>query len=142
MTREQAEQIYYIKKEINIIESEIRELERGRTYLSGVTYSDMPKAAGQADSMAESDKYLDQEMTLMEMLRHTKEQLLRSLIDMNRFLITIKDSEMRAILRLYCVEGCTWQEIGDELHMDKSTANRKYYAFWEKLQQMQQDNVI
>lgn len=135
MTREQAEQIYYIKKEINIIESEIRELERGRTYLSGVTYSDMPKAAGQADSMAESDKYLDQEKALMEMLRHTKAQLLRSLMDMNRFLITIKDSEMRAILRLYCVEGWTWREIGQELHMHLSTANKKYYDFWKNIEE-------
>ena len=131
MTREQAEQIYYIKKEINIIESEIRELERGRTYLSGVMYSDMPKSAGQTDSMAESDKYLDQEKTLMEMLKYNKEQLLRSLIDMNRFLITIDDSELRTILRLYCVEGCTWREIGQELHMHLSTASKKYYNFWE-----------
>lgn len=131
MTREQAEQIYYIKKEMNIIESEIRELERGRTYLSGVMYSDMPKAAGETDSMAESDKYLDQKKTLMEMLRYTKEQLLRALIDMNRFLITIKDSELRTILRLYCVEGCTWREIGQELHMHLSTASKKYYNFWE-----------
>ena len=142
MTREQAEQIYYIKKEINIIESEIRELYRGRTYLSGVMYSDMPKAAGQTDSMAESDKYLDQEKTLVEMLRYNKEQLLRNLFDMNRFLITIDDSELRTILRLYCVEGCTWREIGDELHMDKSTANRKYLEFWNNLQQKRQDNVI
>ena len=131
MTREQAEQIYYIKKEIKIIESEIRELERGRTYLSGVMYSDMPKAAGQTDSMAESDKYLDQEKTLVEMLKYNKEQLLRSLIDMNRFLITIDDSELRTILRLYCVEGCTWREIGQELHMHLSTASKKYYNFWE-----------
>ena len=142
MTREQAEQIYYIKKEINIIESEIRELERGRTYISGVMYNDMPKASGNSYGMSDSDKYLDREKTLMEMLKYSKEQLLRNLIDMNRFLITIKDSELRAIVRLYCVEGLTWREIGNELHMDKSTANRKYLEFWNNLQQKRQEDVL
>lgn len=136
MTREQAEQIYYIKKEINIIESEMRELERGRTYISGVMYSDMPKAYGNSDSMEESDEYIEKEKTLMEMLKYSKEQLLRNLIDMNRFLITIKNSELRSIVRLYCVEGCTWREIGEELHMHLSTARKKYYNFWENAEEI------
>ena len=42
-----------------------------------------------------------------------------------RYISQIDDSEMRTIIRLRCIEFRTWEQIGAELHMHRTTAKRK-----------------
>lgn len=47
-----------------------------------------------------------------------------------RYVGTIEDPELRAILRMYYVEGMTQVEIGAELHYEQSWISRKIKHFF------------
>ena len=43
----------------------------------------------------------------------------------------IKDPELKSIVELRSIYGKTWEQIGEEVHMDSSYARRKYIKFIE-----------
>jgi DNA-directed RNA polymerase specialized sigma24 family protein len=51
---------------------------------------------------------------------------------MEQYLDTIDDTEIRAILRLRYRNGLTLQQIGDELGYELSTVSKKITAFWKE----------
>lgn len=132
MTFEEASQIYYINKEIEAIKLDLDRLEEKRTFIRAVAYSDMPK--GQArDATEDIDDYLVESRKLADMLNYSLAKLQQERMKMERFLETIKDSEIRLIIRLRCINNMSWREIGEELNMNRTTAMRKFYKFWEGL---------
>lgn len=131
MTLEQATQIYYINKEINAVKLDLAKLEGSRTYLKGITYSDMPKG-GVKDVTDDYNKYLDEQMRLRKELNNALERLQHERLAMERFLQTIDDSEIRLIVRLRCINNMSWREIGNKLNSDRTTVSKKFYKFWEE----------
>ncbi len=132
MTLKEANQIYYINKEIESIQRDISDLESSVTYLKAVTYSDMPKNYG-ADGNAERlEKYLDRHRKLVSLLTNALSRLQRERAKMEVFLSTVDDAEMRLIIRLRCVNNMSWRKIGAEIGMDRRTASRKFYNFFSK----------
>lgn len=51
---------------------------------------------------------------------------------MEEFLASIEDAELKIIIRLRAVNNMKWEEIGEELGMDRRTASRKFYKFFKK----------
>lgn len=49
-----------------------------------------------------------------------------------RIINKIKDPELKSIVELRSIYGKTWEQIGEEVHMDKSVAFRKYKSFIEE----------
>lgn len=41
----------------------------------------------------------------------------------------IKDPELKSIVELRSIYGKTWEQIGEEVHMEQSTARKKYAKF-------------
>ena len=41
----------------------------------------------------------------------------------------IEDPELKSIVELRAIKGLTWEKIGEEMHMEKTTAFKKYKAF-------------
>ena len=43
----------------------------------------------------------------------------------------IIDPELKTIVELRAIKGLTWEQIGEEVHMEQSTARKKYKNFVE-----------
>ena len=56
----------------------------------------------------------------------------RMVTEAESYVGTIEDSELRAILRLYYVEGMTQAEIGRELSLERSTISKKIKWFFNQ----------
>lgn len=131
MTLEEASQIYYINKEIKKIQLDIEKLESSRTFSRAITYSDMPKG-NIRDTTEYIDDYLDERQQLQDMLRYSLQRLQKERLKMEKFLNTINDAEIRLIIRLRCVNGMNWREIGEEMGAHRTSVSKKFYDFWQK----------
>ena len=60
-------------------------------------------------------------------------KLLYTRAEIERFLQEIEDPELRLIIRLRSINHLGWQEIGEELGMDRRTASRKYQKFCDEV---------
>lgn len=58
--------------------------------------------------------------------------LQRIVAEAENYVNTIKDPELRAILRMYYVEGMTQAEIGRELSLERSTISKKIKWFFSQ----------
>lgn len=63
-------------------------------------------------------------------LKAKLDELQRAVADMEEYLDTVEDEEVRAILRLKYRNGLTQEQIGNELGYDKSTISKKLKEFW------------
>lgn len=129
MTCKEATEIYYIKTEIKSLQEELAQHERNRRYYKMVLLSDMPK--GRGDHGNPVDKYLIKEQELKDMLQYSLDRLQDELLKFEEFLVSVEDAEIRTILRLRCINNIGWEQIGDRMHMDRRTASRKFYRFFE-----------
>lgn len=128
MTYEEAMEIYYIKAEIKSLQKELQQHEESRRYYKTVILTDMPKGRGQNKNP--TDEYLIKEQNLKDMLRYSLNMLQNELIRFEEFLKNIKNAEMRTVLRLRCINNMGWQEIGDEIGVDRTTASRMFRKFF------------
>jgi len=64
-------------------------------------------------------------------LKAKLDELQQAVAEMEEYLDTVEDEEMRAILRLKYRNGLTLEQIGNELGYDKSAISRKLKAHWE-----------
>lgn len=131
MTFEEASQIYYINKEIEVIQLELARMEEKRTFSKAITYSDMPKGAIR-DTTEDVDDYLTKQQELKDMLNYSLKKLQQERVKMENFLQTIDDAEMRLIIRLRCINNMYWWEIGKELKMHRTAVSKKFYDFWSQ----------
>lgn len=131
MTYEEAMEIYYIKAEIKSLQKELQQHEESRRYYKTVILTDMPKGRGQNKNP--TDEYLIKEQNLKDMLRYSLNMLQNELIRFEEFLKNIKNAEMRTVLRLRCINNMGWQEIGDEIGVDRTTASRMFRRFFAQI---------
>lgn len=130
MTLEDANQIYYINKEIKAIRLDLIKLEENRTFSRAITYSDMPKGSIR-DTTEDIDDYLAEHQQLVDMLNYSLQKLQMERLKMERFLATVEDAELRLIVRLRCVNNMNWQEIGEEIGLHRTTVSKIFYSFWK-----------
>lgn len=57
----------------------------------------------------------------------------REIDNIEQFLNSVDDPEMRTILRLYYINGLTQEQIADELGYNERTIRRKLYDFYNKV---------
>ena len=110
--------LYWIKKEIKQIEERIKEL----TVLSAVNFSGMPSSNTVSSPVEKFNERLD------KLNRKLVAKLIKSLEEEERiedYIETIDDVEIRVLARARFIECKSWQKIGDENHMDRTTAYKK-----------------
>lgn len=110
--------IYYIKIEIEQIENEIKNL----PIISSPQYTGMPQGTGVSNPIEAF--YLKREK-LIEKLDKKKTQLQEEIIIVESFIDRITDSEVRAIARMRYIDNMKWEDIGDKLHMERTTCSKK-----------------
>lgn len=125
MTEGELNKLHFINKEIGVLKKQKEDLEM-RSYVSGQQITDMPFGTGT------SNKTCDRAVAMQE-INELYEIKLRELFvtraKIERYINIIDDSETRLILRLRCINNMNWDEIGDEVGMDRRTASRKYFRF-------------
>lgn len=128
MTLQQARQIFFINIEIKRLKADIDRLDSERTYYHSPLITGMPRG-GEHESA--SDRYLDRQIRLHRQYSRKLEELQDAIAEFEDFLTDVEDSEMRVILRMRCVNNLTWEEIGAEMHMERTTVAKKFYRFFE-----------
>lgn len=131
MTPEELSEIYYTNKEIKRIQKDIENLKSKNFYKPNII-TDMPRGGGGKDSFAE---YAEDMKTLEDMLRYSLKKLQIKRAEAETFLETITDPQTRLIMRLRTVNNMKWEDIARETNMDRRTASRKFYAYFQNCPQ-------
>ncbi len=127
MTVEEINSIYYINKEIEQIQRELYDLKTRNFYKSNVL-TGMPKGNSEHDIFSD---YAEDIKTLEDMLHYNLKKLQMERKKMEEFLSSIEDAELRLIIRLRTINNMSWEEIGVELRMHRTTVSKKFYKFFK-----------
>ena len=130
MTVEESRQIYYIIKEIEVIKKDLAELRMKNPYKENII-TDMPRGGWNANDLS---KYMSDIMGLEDMLNYALRKLQRERRKFEEFLDTVEDAEMRLILRLRCINNMRWEDIGEEIGCERTTASKRFYKFFKENQ--------
>lgn len=131
------------KKELNnlkyYIEERIRLLKEVDNYLSML--SDGYRSQDFTDEIPSKGKKMHEDTTLKIIWHNARIQkeiqkrvkrVEMIIIKLYKIIDKIDNQELKAIVELRAIKGLTWEQIGEEVHLDKSVAYRKYKAFIEK----------
>lgn len=127
MTVEEINRIYYINKEIEQIQRELYNLKTKNFYKLNVL-TGMPKGNSEHDIFSD---YAEDIKTLEDMLHYNLKKLQAERKKMEEFLSSVEDAELRLIIRLRTVNNMSWEEIGAELRMHRTTVSKKFYKFFK-----------
>ncbi|MEY8331257.1 sigma-70 family RNA polymerase sigma factor [Lachnospiraceae bacterium 48-33] len=127
MTVEEINSIYYINKEIEHIQRELYDLKTRNFYKSSIL-TGMPKGNSEHDIFSD---YAEDIKTLEDMLHYNLKKLQMERKKMEEFLSSIEDAELRLIIRLRTINNMSWEEIGVELRMHRTTVSKKFYKFFK-----------
>ena len=110
--------LYWIKKEIEQIEERMKEL----TVLSAVSFSGMPSGNTVSSPVEKFNERLDK---LKRKLAVKHAESLEEEERIESYIETIEDAEIRVLARARFIECKSWQKIGEENFMDRTTAYKK-----------------
>ena len=127
MTREDMEQLISLESEIKAIEASMKS---PKSRYVPVCYKDYRTGKGINKVSFEDDGGKQEMEELRRKLTARKYRLRRKLIEAEAFIGGLKDSQMRTILRMYYINGCTQEEIGNELHYSAARISQKISGFW------------
>ena len=118
--------LYWLKQERTQIENQIKEL----TVLSAVSMSGMPKGNKVSSPVEKFNERLEQ---LKEKLQRKCAEILAETERIEALIENIEDEAVRVIARKRFIENKTFQEIGDELFIDKTTAYKKLKRYFDRV---------
>lgn len=125
MTLKELNQLYYLSIEISHLQKEIEKREN-LSDVKAQVLTGMPHSSGLSDPTGDKGIELSDNKMLLN-LALTKAEIERRKIE--RYISQIESSEMRLLIRLRYIEFQTWEQIGLELHMHRTTARRKVFKF-------------
>lgn len=111
MTRLQLERIFYLQTEIKMWEKKLLRL-RASLGLSGVTYSDMPKATEVKD--IDTERLLEA-LEVEQRIADYLEEIKNVRNEIYAFMRDIQDPCIRLIIGMRCIGLKTWDSIADAL---------------------------
>lgn len=142
MTKQELSQYYWLNREIEQLEKELKELE-GNEYKE-INLTGMPHGTGISDNVS---KLATQRAELHELISLKVKECMIARTRIERYINSIDDSEIRMILRLYHINGMTWTEIsanmipldenGNEIPKKgthRTSIYRKYQKFMENME--------
>lgn len=123
MTAEELSQIYYINKEIKSLQLELAELKQKNFYKPNII-TDMPRGG---EGKEQSLEYVNDIMVIEDLINYSLRKLQYERKKIEVFLGTIEDAELRLIMRLRAVNNMKWEDIGNELGLERTTVSKKFY---------------
>lgn len=126
MTEKELSKYFYLKKEIEDLEERINKLGVG---IGSIVLTDMPKGNKKRVSIQEKitelkNKYIEARVSALE-----------EYLKIENYINSVEDTEIRTIMRMRFLDLKKWEEIGRNLHMDRTTAYRnlkKYIKLHKK----------
>ena len=127
MTKKELSQLYYLKKEIKEQQRRLSELEALATSCTA-KITGLPNGNGVSDKIA---NYATEIADLKSLLDLNLKKCFYELNRLDRFISSVKDSEMRIILTLRYSQGLSWQQIAQNMGVlgDGSTERKKHNRF-------------
>ena len=115
MTEKELSRYFYLKKEIEDLEERIEKLGDG---VGSIEITDMPKGSKKIVSIQEKitelrNRYIEARISALE-----------EYLKIENYIKLVEDTEIRTIMRMRFLDLKTWEEIGRNLHMDRTTAYR------------------
>ena len=128
MTKEKLEQLRTLKIEIDLLEYELNSLPQTTDTVRGsmdtFPYTEVIiKVTGTDEASAP---------VLRNKLRQKHKKLHASILELEEWLDTIENSEMRTIIRMHYEHGMTHEEIARKFGCSKSTITKKINNFFKK----------
>ncbi len=132
MTKEKLEQVYHLNKELKMWERRLSELEAdiaiSASAPTGMPYSKTNSTGNPTERKA---------MKLIEANRNIRKQIRKiekAKCEVEQYILTLDDPELRMIIEYRCVYNLSWKAIGNILNWHRSTVEKKYLSFIKKLQ--------
>ena len=126
MTVKELSELYYIEKEIVQIQTDIKSLKE-KNFYKKPSLSELIKGSRNYNQVL---LYFEQEEELKQELLYQLMRLQKKRKEIEEFLECVVDAEDRLILRLRVVNQMTWQEIANELNLDRTTVSKRFYKFF------------
>lgn len=125
MTRNDLEQIYYLSRELRLLERELERL-RGRSLIA----SPLPSTS---HASGVSDKVGDKAARIVDLERRI-EQRKKLVAEVYDFIDNIKDAQMRIIVKSHCVYQDSWNETLDKVGGEATSdgIKKRYLRFLKK----------
>jgi molecular chaperone GrpE (heat shock protein) len=117
--------LYWLKQEKIQIENQIKEL----TVLSAEAMSGMPSGSTVSSPVERFNERLEK---LKEKLQRKCAEILNETERIEEYIENIEDAEVRVIARKRFIENKTFQAIGDEMFIEKTTAYKKLKRYFER----------
>lgn len=92
------------------------------------TYFELKREVNDLEERIENVDKLDESLTKVELVSLLTEKRITALeqyLEIERFIETIDDPELRNIMRYRFLDLKAWQEIADLMFMDRSTVSKK-----------------
>lgn len=129
MDKKRLEQLRDLQMELRYREDEIGFLKNNAEYV-GDTAKDYKTGLGRVIVIrGYSDKKYRQKQKIYE---SRKEKLAKEIDEVEQWIETVEDPEMRVIFSMRYKDGQSMTEIGERLHMDRRTVARKIERFFEE----------
>ena len=110
--------LYYLKIDIENIKEEIRSLPT----ISSPELTGMPHGTGVSNPI---ERYFLKKEALMEKLNAKVEKYTEELMRIEGVIERIDDPEVRAIARMRFILNMKWEDIGDKVHLERTTCSKK-----------------
>lgn len=110
--------LYYLKIDIENIKEEIRNIPT----ISSPQITGMPHGTDVSNPI---EAYFLKKEKLIEKLNLKIEKYTEELIRIEDIIDTIDDEEVRAIARMRFVQCLKWEEIGEKVHLERTTCAKK-----------------
>lgn len=110
--------VYYLKLEIKDLQEEIKAI----PCISAMNYSGMPHSTGVSDPTF--NLTLKREK-LIEKLYIKIDKLIDEIERIENIIEEIDDIEIRTIARMRFIKNMKWEEIGKEMHLDRTVCSKK-----------------
>lgn len=68
---------------------------------------------------------------LENIINNNIQKYIKKIAEIENFIATINDSELRQIITLRSLKDLKWEEIGQKLNMDRTTASKKFHKFFK-----------
>ena len=127
MIRKDLEDCIALRHEIQAIKESMENPKS--TYVS-IFYKDYRTGKGIPKSMTGLDNGEEQLRILTEALIDRRKKLIRKLASAEKFINGLDDTEIRAIFRMYYINGTSQAEIGRIMNYSQAAISTKINAFW------------
>ncbi|MBR3376148.1 MAG: DUF1492 domain-containing protein [Mogibacterium sp.] len=127
MTRKEMEQCRTLPHEIKSIEMAMKNPRRTDVV---VFYKDYRTGTGVPKAKRETDDGEEDLKILRGNLNICKRKLAKRLLQAEKFIEEVDDTEMRTILRMYYINNTSQKEIGELLHYSQTAISTKLRVFW------------